>query len=295
MSPASPEKLVDANGVSLCVETFGAIGDPAILLVGGGAASMDWWDEEFCLRLAAGRRFVIRYDHRDTGRSVSYPPGTPPYTADDLVADAVGVLDALGLGQAHLVGISMGGALAPRIAVGYPDRVASLTLMSTSPDGASPPGQPDLPPASDEVRARFADPPAEPDWSDRDAVIEHIVDGERAYAGSYPVDEPRLRELAGHIFDRTENFASSMTNHWLIESGEPARPRLREIAVPTLVIHGTEDPLFPYAHGEALADEIPGARLLLLEGVGHQMPPRPVWDTVIPALLEHTSAEAGRR
>jgi pimeloyl-ACP methyl ester carboxylesterase len=289
MSPVSREKIIEANGVSLCVETFGAVGDPAILLVGGGAASMDWWEDEFCLRLAAGRRFVIRYDHRDTGRSTSYPPGTPPYTAIDLVADALGVLDAFGVERVHVVGISMGGALAQRIAVDHPDRVASLTLISTSPDGPSGPGKPNLPPASREIRARFDDPPPEPDWSDRDAVIEHIVEGERAYAGSYPLDEPRLRELAGRIFDRTLNVASSMTNHWLIDSGNPVRPRLGEIAAPTLVVHGTEDPLFPYAHGEALASEIPGARLVSLEGVGHQMPPRPVWDTVIPAILEHTS------
>jgi pimeloyl-ACP methyl ester carboxylesterase len=295
MSPVSREKIIEANGVSLCVETFGAVGDPAILLVGGAAASMDWWDEEFCLRLAAGRRFVIRYDHRDTGRSTSYPPGAPPYTAIDLVADAVGVLDALGVERAHVVGISMGGALAQRVAVEHPDRVASLTLMSTSFDAPAGPGQAELPPASPEFRALFDDPPPEPDWSDRDAVIEHIVEGERAYAGSYPPDEPRLRELAGRIFDRSVNVASSMTNHWLIDSGTPVRPRLGEITAPTLVMHGTEDALFPYGHGEALASEIPGARLLPLEGVGHQMPPRPAWDTVIPAILEHTSAESGRR
>jgi pimeloyl-ACP methyl ester carboxylesterase len=245
---------------------------------------MDWWEDEFCERLAAGPRFVIRYDHRDTGRSVSYALEAPPYTGADLEADAVGVLDALGLERAHVVGISMGGAIAQHIAVDHPERVTSLTLLSTSPGGR------ELPPMSDELRSHFAEPPPEPDWSDRAAVIDYIVEGERPFMGSYPLDEPRLRELAGRIFDRTMNMASSMKNHWLIDNGgEPVRPRLGEIVAPTLVMHGTDDPLFARAHAEALANEIPGARLRFLEGMGHQMPPRALWDTVIPAILEHTS------
>ncbi len=281
----SAERIVRANGVDLCVETFGDRADPAILLIGGAAASMDWWEDEFCERLAAGRRFVIRYDHRDTGRSVSYEPGAPPYTGADLEADAVGVLDALGLDRAHVVGISMGGALAQRVAVHHPDRVVSLTLLSTSPGGR------DLPPMSDELRSHFADPLPEPDWADRSAVIDYIVEGERPFMGAYPIDEPRLRELAGRIFNRTANMASSMKNHWLIDdAGEPVRPRLGEIVAPTLVAHGTEDPLFARGHAEALANEIRGARLLWLEGMGHQMPPPALWDTVIPAILEHASA-----
>jgi pimeloyl-ACP methyl ester carboxylesterase len=279
----SAETIVDANGVGLCVETFGDRADPAILLIGGAAASMDWWDGEFCGRLAGGPRFVIRYDHRDTGRSVSDEPGAPRYTGADLEADAVGVLDALGVKRAHVVGISMGGAIAQRLGVIHPGRVASLTLMSTSPGG------PGLPHMSDELRAHFAEPPPEPDWSDRAAVIDYIVEGERPFMGSYPICEAPLRELAGRIFDRTVNMASSMKNHWLIDGGEPVRPRLGEIVAPTLVIHGIEDPLFAPAHAEALANEIPGARLLFLEGMGHQMPPPALWDTVIPAILEHSA------
>src|SRR5262245_66216515 len=114
---------------------------------------MDWWEEELCERLAAGPRFVIRYDLRDTGQSVTYEPGVPRYDGDDLVADAVGVLDALGLAEAHVVGLSMGGGIAQQVAVTHPDRVASLTLGSTSP-GASAPGEPALPPLSSGL-ARF--------------------------------------------------------------------------------------------------------------------------------------------
>src|SRR4051812_16557683 len=106
------DRLVEANGVSLCVETFGEPVDPSLLLIMGSSASMDWWEDELCERLAAGSRFVIRYDQRDTGRSVTYEPGAPQYTLNDLVADAVGLLDSLGVATAHVVGMSMGGAVA---------------------------------------------------------------------------------------------------------------------------------------------------------------------------------------
>ena len=153
-----------------------------MLLIAGAGASMDWWEDGFCDRLAAGRRFVIRYDQRDTGRSVGYEPGAPGYGWDDLVLDAVGVLDALGVDRAHLVGMSMGGGIAQVAALDHPDRVATLTLVATAP--AAPGGDdPDLPPMADEARARFA-ALAEPEWSDRAAVIDYLVGLERACARS---------------------------------------------------------------------------------------------------------------
>jgi pimeloyl-ACP methyl ester carboxylesterase/SAM-dependent methyltransferase len=285
----SNERIVRANGVDLCVETFGDPADPPILLIGGAAASMDWWEDEFCQQLAIGSRFIIRYDSRDTGRSVNYPAGAPAYSLADLVEDAVGLLAALGLRAAHVVGISMGGGIGQRLAVDHPDRVASLTLISTSPAGPGGPANPDLPPMSDRLQAHFAAPPPEPDWSDRAAVIDHIVEGARTFAGELQFEEERVRELAGRIVDRTGNIASSMTNHWLIDGGQAVRHRLGQITAPMLVMHGTDDPLFPYGHAEALATEIPGARLIPLAGVGHQVPPRPVWDIAVPAILRHTS------
>jgi pimeloyl-ACP methyl ester carboxylesterase len=289
----SSERIVRANGVDLCVETFGDPEDPAILLMGGAAASMDWWDDEFCVRLAAGRRFVVRYDNRDTGRSVSYPPGAPLYTSDDLLADAVGLLDVLGLDSAHVVGISMGGGLAQELALDHPHRVRTLTLISTSRAVPGGPDAPQLPPPSEEVRALFADEPPAPDWTDRKAVIDYIVEGQRPYFRR-GFDEAHLRELAGRIVDRTTDIEASLTNHWLLndDAGDDVsrRPGLGQISAPTLVMHGTADPMFPYGHGEALAREIPGARLLPLEGVGHQVPPPDVWDEVIPALLRHTGS-----
>jgi pimeloyl-ACP methyl ester carboxylesterase len=278
--------MIDANGVRLCVDTTGDAADPAILLIGGMGAAMDWWEEDFCHLLAAGGRFVIRYDHRDTGRSVSYPAGAPGYTGADLAADVTGVLDALGRRRAHLAGISMGGALAQQVALAHPDRVDSLVLFSTSPAvscGA------ELPPMSEDLRAYFAAEVPPPDWAERAAVIDYIADYERRLEGAEYFDEAHVRALVARIVDRTTDVAASMTNHALAEEGGLARGRLDEIAVPTLVIHGTADPLFPYGHGEALARGIPRAELLPLDGVGHQVPPRAWWAPVIAAMLRHTS------
>jgi len=249
---------------------------------------MDWWEEGFCERLAAGPRFVVRYDHRDTGRSVSYQPGAAPYSLRDLAEDAVGVLDALGLESAHLVGMSVGGWIGQLLALDRPDRVASLTLISTSPAAGS--SDPDLPGMSEELRASFAEEAPEPDWSDREAVIDYMVEGERPFAGSRPFDEAAVREIAARAFDRTTNIASGITNHAGIDTGDRWRERLGEVRASTLVVHGTEDPMFPYGNALALEKEVPGARLLALERVGHETPPRAVWDIVVPAILRHTTS-----
>src|SRR5262249_39119758 len=161
---SSPRLTIRSNGVDLCVQTFGNHAAPAILLIAGGASSMDWWHGELCERLTAGGRFVIRYDHRDTGQSVAYPPGEPGYDGRDLVEDAVGLLDALEVDRAHIVGMSMGGAIAQQLALAHPDRVASLTLISTSPAFSS---DRELPPPFRDLRKRFSPPPPQPDRSDR--------------------------------------------------------------------------------------------------------------------------------
>ncbi len=281
-------RMVRANGVELCVETFGDTASPALLLIAGGGCSMDWWEDGFCERLAAGPRRVVRYDLRDTGESVSYAPGAPAYTGADLVADVIALLDALSIRRAHVVGMSMGGGIAQQVALDSPERVSSLTLMSTSP---AVPGDVDrqLPPMSRVLAAVFADLPSPPDWSYREAVIDYVVADQLAYLGSIPHDEDALRALVAQIVDRTTNVESSMTNHFVIDDGEPVRGKLGDIRAPTLVLHGTEDPLFPIAHGKALAAEIPGARLLPLEGMGHELPPRQLWDRVVAAILEHTA------
>jgi pimeloyl-ACP methyl ester carboxylesterase len=277
--------MLRAGGVDLCTETFGDPAAPTILLMSGAASSMDWWDAGFCERLAAGGRSVVRYDCRDTGESTSYPPGEPGYTGDDLVTDAVALIDALAGGRAHVVGLSMGGGLAQYLTIRHPEKVATLTLMATSPGPAD-----DLPPVADRLKAVFADPAPDPDWSDVDAVVEYQVAAQRAFCAPETFDEPYARALARQEAERTVNRASSAKNHWVLGgSGENLRPRLAEITAPTLVVHGTEDPLFPPGHGEALAREIPAARLVLVPGMGHQVPPAVTWDVVIPAILENTA------
>ena len=281
-----PAEIVHANGVAICVQTFGDPTDPVVFLIMGSSASMDWWEDEFCERLAAGSRFVIRYDHRDTGQSVTYEPGAPGYDFGDLVDDAVGLLDHFGLAGAHVVGMSMGGAIAQLMALDHPDRVDSLTLISTGPARPGP-EDPDLPAMSEQTGARFMVEP--PDWSDGEAVIDYLVHLARVSAAhSQPFEEEPFRALAGRVFDRTVNMESAMTNHNLLAGDGRWRDRLADLSAPTLVIHGTEDPVVPYGNGEVLADEIPNATLLTLEQTGHELP-SPTWEAVIPTILEHTS------
>jgi pimeloyl-ACP methyl ester carboxylesterase len=276
---------VEANGVELCTEAFGDPADPPVLLIQGMSGSMLWWEEGFCRMLAAGARFVIRYDHRDTGRSVTYEPGQPRYTTADLVADAAGVLGAYGLGAAHVVGVSMGGALAQLLALDFRDRVRSLVLISTTLVAS---GRQALPPPTEEYTQFAAG--AQADYSDADAVIEYLVDYSRVLAGGRrPFDEAAVRELARRDVERARNFAAAQ-NHALLPDGDQQRPPLSSIRAPTLVIHGTADPMFPIQHGEALAAEIPGATLLALEDAGHGVA-RADWETIVAAILAHTGRQ----
>jgi pimeloyl-ACP methyl ester carboxylesterase len=258
------------------ISTFGAETDPAVLLIAGSNSSMDWWEPDFCRALTG--RYVIRYDHRDTGDAPSYPPGEPGYTGEDLVTDAVAVLDELGVAAAHVVGISMGGALAQVMTLDHPTRVRSLTAIATS-GGV---GDPDLPGMAD---LTF---PPEPDWTDDESVVEYFVAGQRVLSAP-PFDEAEARAIARIAVARTKNLESSQKNHHATEGSGSWRHRLGEITVPTLVIHGDQDPLFPLPHGEALAREIPGARLLVLPHTGHEFPRRN-WPLVIPPLLALTAS-----
>jgi pimeloyl-ACP methyl ester carboxylesterase len=277
------ELMIEANGVELCTEAFGDAGDPPVLLVMGIAASMLWWEEGLCRLLAEGGRFVIRYDHRDTGRSVTFEPGRPRYTGSDLVADAVGVLDAYGLVAAHVVGVSAGGGFAQLLALGFPDRVLSLVLISTSPPTR---GERSLPSATERFNGFVAS--VEVDWSDQGSVIEYTVEYERMLAGGVrPFDELAWRAFVGRDVERARDIAA-VQNHTMIPEGDVPSGPISSIAVPTLVIHGTADPMFPLAHGQALAEEIPGARLLTLEGAGHGVD-RADWKTIARAILEHTA------
>jgi pimeloyl-ACP methyl ester carboxylesterase len=277
------ERLIEVNGVELCTESFGDPSDPPVLLVMGIGASMLWWEEDFCRMLAGGGRFVLRYDHRDTGRSITYEPGSPGYTGAELVGDAAGVLDAYEVSAAHVVGVSAGGVFAQLLALEFAERVLSLVLISTSP---ATPGDRDLPPPTDAFGQFVAT--VEVDWTDKASVIEYLVAYSRLLAGGRrPFDEAAMRRLVRRDVDRARDFGAAQ-NHDLLLEGESSNKPLSSVKVPTLVIHGTADPMFPLEHGEALAEEIPGARLLGLEGAGHGVD-RADWEAITRAILEHTA------
>ncbi|QUQ66938.1 alpha/beta fold hydrolase [Kutzneria sp. CA-103260] len=261
--------IVQVNGVEIETDTFGEPGRAAVLLLAGAGGSKDSWRPEFCRRLAEAVGLVIRYDMRDTGQSVSYPVGEPGYTLLDLADDPVALLDHYGVERAHLVGISMGGAIAQLIAVGHGDRVASLTLIATSP------GQPGLPASTlPEVTEPLADP------------IERRVEAWRAMAAqSVPFDDEAVRELVTQERARARNPEATARNLHATKRIERWYGRLPEITAPTIVLHGDEDRMFPIEHGQALAAAIPGAELRIVPQMGHELPAR-TWDAVITAVAD---------
>ena len=277
------ERMVMINGAVSCVEVKGRADDPTVLLVG---SSMLSWPDELCGRLVAGGRRVIRYDVRDTGRSESYAPGEPGYSLADLVDDAVGVLDATATDRAHVVGMSTGGWIAQLLALGHPERIATLTLIASRPNTPGPVDD-DLP-GHDESLMEVIVNSTEPDWSDKRAVIDHLVRRARTLAGSGAFDEASARAHAEAEVARTTNVKCATSNIAFADHGSRSRERLGEITAPTLVLHGEVDPFFPIGNGEALAAEIPNAHLVRLDHVGHWLPAN-AFTAVADDLLAHTA------
>ncbi|WP_179755178.1 alpha/beta fold hydrolase [Microlunatus parietis] len=247
---------------------------PAVLLVAGTGCSLDFWRRDLCEALVAAGLRVIRFDQRDTGGASSDPAGAPTYGLPDLVEDAVAVLDALDVRQAHWVGFSQGGWVAQLAALDHPQRVASLTLVASRPV-AHGPNDPDLPEVSDVLLAAFAEALPAPDSADRDGWVRYLVDGERPFASTTArFDVEDARALAATVFERTADLEAMLTNHPVAPQGDRWRERLGEIDVPVAVVHGKDDPLFPPGNGEALARELPAARLHLVAGMGHELPRR---------------------
>ena len=290
----SPETLISANGIEICAATIGNPGDPAVLLIMGAGASMLLWRDSFRERLAAGGRYVIRYDNRDVGRTTSFPPGEPNYSLQTMADDAAAVLDHYGIGKAHIVGASMGGMIMQLVGLNHPDRVLTLTPIMSSPAGGAVVdvinGKPieGLSPPTPEVLAAVAGMD-NLDWTDRAAVVAHRSAMFGILAGpTYPFGAEEGEALFGAEFDRANNIASGGNHGICIGTTEPWAHRLGEINLPTLVIHGTADPILPLDHGQALAAGIPGAKMLELEGAGREIPDA-LLDTSVPAIFEHTA------
>jgi pimeloyl-ACP methyl ester carboxylesterase len=275
------------NGIELYVETFGDPADPPVLLIGLTVLS---WPDELCAALAG--RYAVRYDLRDAGQSTFVDPDAPAYDLRDLVTDASELVAALDLGRTHVVGMGVGGFIAQLLTLDHPEQVASLTLVSTRPVAPGP-VDPDLPGHAPEMAQVFGRP--QPDWTDRDAVIDYMTGSARLLSGPEGFHEADVRAAVGSVFDRAGRTAaaqraSHLGTMFAAIDGRPRwRERLAEITVPTLVIHGDSDPFFPHGNGLALAAEIPGATLLTLPGIGQGLP-RGTWPTVVDALLRHTSA-----
>ena len=266
-----PMTTVNANDTAVGIESFGDDDAPLILLVGG--TTMLSWPDSLCERLAAGGRRVVRYDLRDSGESTTADPDAPAYTLRDLAADAAALVDALGGGPAHLAGIGVGGMVAQVATLDHPRAFSALTLVSTRAIAPGPPDD-DLPDHDQETMSRlFAHPM--PDWTDREAVADYAAAGAEIL-GDDPV---AARAIAVRIWDRTPSTAPpiQMANQLgvvfsKLDCTPRWRERLSEIGVPTLVVHGRCDSFFPVGNGEAIAREIPGAQLLVLDEAAGAIP-----------------------
>ncbi len=291
--PHSDQATVRANGIDIAYDTFGDASAPPMLLVMGLGEQLIAWDDEFCVALAAHGYWVIRFDNRDVGLSTRFDeagipdilammqgaPIPPPYTLRDMAADAVGLLDALQISSAHVVGISMGGMIAQEIVINWPNRVRTLTSIMSST------GDPTLPPPRPEAMALLMTPPP----PDREGYIQSAFQTWRVLNGpSFPIDEERVRVRAGNSFDRGLSPAGTMRQLAAIVRSGSRREALGDVRIPSLVIHGDADPLVPVEGGVATADAIPEAELLIIKGMGHDLPV-PVAPQVIEAIVRHAA------
>jgi pimeloyl-ACP methyl ester carboxylesterase len=288
------EQKAAANGVELVYETIGDPSNPPLLLVMGLGTQLIHWDLELCEMFAERGFHVIRFDNRDAGRSTYIDAPVPnvkramaglridaPYLLDDMADDAFGLLDHLGIEAAHVAGASMGGMIAQTMAIRRPERVLSLTsIMSTT--GERRAGRPKLRVWG--VLLRRAP-------RDKDAAVEYFVRVFRMIGSKgFPADEDRIRAHAAEAYDRGHSPAGTGRQLAAIMASGDRTERLRELSVPTLVFHGRDDPLVPFRGGRATAAAIPGARLVAVPGMGHDLP-REVWPQLVDAVAE-TAARA---
>jgi pimeloyl-ACP methyl ester carboxylesterase len=280
---------VKANGIEIEYETFGDPAAPPLLLIAGLGAQMTTWEDAFCEQLA-GRGFqVIRFDNRDSGLSTlieesGYPDiaaafrgnAQAAYQLDDMAGDAAGLLDALGIGAAHVVGASMGGFIAQLVAINHPDRVLSLTSIMSGPGGTD-----EIAPKPEGAAVLIATPPGA-----RGERIEQAMSFRRVLLGSGdPFDETFERTRATRAVDRAYYPVGVGRQLVAILAAKSRLERLKQIRVPTLVIHGVDDVLVPVENGRLVAEAVPGAHLLEIGGMGHDVPAR-AWPQVLDAIAE---------
>lgn len=294
MSALSEERLAPVNGIELAYQEVGDASAEPLLLIMGLAMQMLAWDEEFCAMLAERGFRVVRFDNRDIGHSTKLEAAGPPGRADvllgrrrsaayllsDMADDTTGLMDHLGIESAHLVGVSMGGMIAQTVAIRQPQRVRSLVSMMSS-TGNRWLGMPTW----KAMGTLFARPKP-----GRDAAIEQAVRTFQIIGSpAYPMDVPRFRERAGRSYDRSHSRAGVARQlHAIIASGDRTAA-LRKLQVPATVLHGDSDPLIRPAAGRATARAIPGARLRIFEGMGHDLPAE-LW----PEFVEEISATTAR-
>jgi len=283
------EETARANGIEIVYETIGDASNPPLLLVMGLGMQLIHWDLELCELLAQRGFYVIRFDNRDSGRSTQIDAPVPdirramiglkidaPYLLEDLADDACGLLDHLGIDAAHVVGVSMGGMIAQTLAIRRPERVLSLTsIMSTT--GERRVGRPKLRVWGMLMR----NAPRE-----KQAYIERFVQIFRLIGSKgFPTDDERIRELAAATYERGHEAAGTGRQLAAILASGDRTAELRAVKVPTTVIHGRDDPLIPFRGGRATAAAIPGARLIAIPGMGHDLP-RELWPQIVDAVVE---------
>ena len=265
-----------ANGIELEYESFGDPGSETVLLINGLGSQMTRWPETFCALLVKQGLRAVRFDNRDVGRSTWLADGDT-YRVEDMAADAVGLLDVLGVAKAHIVGMSMGGMVAQTVASDFPGRTLSLTsIMSNT-------GNPDLPPATPAAWAVISQPA--PDPADREAFLAHAVhNAEVIGSPGYPWPPGALRQRAEQEVERAFHPAGVARQMAAIRLSGDRRERVKTVGAPTVVLHGAEDPLVPVEGGRDTAAVIPGAELRIIPGMGHDMPPS-LYPTFVEAIL----------
>jgi pimeloyl-ACP methyl ester carboxylesterase len=286
------------HGITLCYETFGDPSDPTLLLIMGLGGHMVEWRDELVQQLVDHGFHVVRFDNRDAGLSTFLPDpvdvfevfgavtngGEPqvPYLLSDMAADAIGLLDHLGIDQAHVVGVSLGGMIAQTIAIEHPSRVASLiSIMSTT-------GDPDVGMPAPEAISALLDPPPR----NREEAADRRVQHARIWGSPGLWDEAELRAQSGELWDRHHDpYGSGRQLSAILASGSRGEG-LRHLAIPTLAIHGTADKLVDPSGSQRLAELVPGARLVMIEGMGHDLV-RPMWPRLVELVTGHARQHAG--